>query len=251
MSNKWNLVSGFPPLEAGEAHLWRIDLTNVADLADRYTSLLSASEQADANRRRIGQVRDHFIIGRACSRILIGSALRMNPSKVNIVNGIHGKPEIPAINGHGISFNLAHSKETLLIALRRQGSVGVDVEYFDRSTDIMEVALANFTENESNSLAAVEDPKARLRTFYSYWTRKEAVGKADGRGLLVPLASFDVSFESMNSHPVHVNDSPDKEPKLYFVSDLDLGDKAAGALALESSDARIRSLIFPLQSSSW
>jgi 4'-phosphopantetheinyl transferase len=249
MSNKWNLVSDLPPLEADEVHLWRIDLADAAGLAGRYTSLLSVSEQADANRRRVGQVRDHFILGRACSRVLIGSALGMSSSKINIVKGIHGKPEIPAIDGHGISFNLAHSKDTLLIALRRQGSVGVDVEYFDRSIDIMEVALANFTENESNSLAAIADPQARLTAFYSYWTRKEAVGKADGRGLLVPLASFDVSVESMNSHPVHVKDSPDQEGKLYFVSDLDLGDTMAGALALESSEARIRSLIFPLQSS--
>jgi 4'-phosphopantetheinyl transferase len=235
MSNKWNLVSDLPPLEADEVHLWRIDLADAAGLAGRYTSLLSVSEQADANRRRVGQVRDHFILGRACSRVLIGSALGMSSSKINIVKGI--------------SFNLAHSKDTLLIAFRRQGSVGVDVEYFDRSIDIMEVALANFTENESNSLAAIADPQARLTAFYSYWTRKEAVGKADGRGLLVPLASFDVSVESMNSHPVHVKDSPDQEGKLYFVSDLDLGDTMAGALALESSEARIRSLIFPLQSS--
>jgi len=142
MSNKWNLVSDLPQLEAGEVHLWRIDLANAAGLAGRYTSLLNASEQADANRRRIGQVRDHFILGRACSRVLIGSALGMDSSEVNIVKGIHGKPEIPAIVGHGISFNLSHSKETLLIALRRQGSVGVDVEYFDRPTDLMEVAQA-------------------------------------------------------------------------------------------------------------
>jgi len=249
MSNKWSSVDDLPPLEADEAHLWRMDLADAAGLANRYTSLLSASERVEADRRRVGQTRDHFIIGRACLRVLIGNALEIDPREVGITKGIHGKPETPAIGGRGISFNLAHSKDTLLIALRRQGAVGVDVEYFDPSTDFMEVARANFTENESNSLAAIEDPTSRLRTFYCYWTRKEAVGKADSRGLLLPLASFDVSFESMNFHPVHVNESPDKKGKLYFVSDLDLGDKAAGALALESSESHIRRLIFPLQSS--
>jgi 4'-phosphopantetheinyl transferase len=109
----------------------------------------------------------------------------------------------------------------------------------------MEVAQANFTEDETNSLTALTEPKARIRTFYRYWTRKEAIGKADGRGLLLPLASFDVSPASMNSHPIRVSESRDKEGKLYFVTDLDLGDRVAGALALEASESRVKRLIFP------
>jgi 4'-phosphopantetheinyl transferase len=109
----------------------------------------------------------------------------------------------------------------------------------------MEVAQANFTENEAGSLAAITDPQARLQTFYRYWTRKEAIGKADGRGLLLPMASFDVACETMNSHPVRVTESPDSEGKLYFISDLDLGGRLAGALALESSESRVSRMIFP------
>lgn len=240
------MINALPPLEEDEVQLWRIDPAAAAGLADRYTLILSNSEQTDANRRRTGQVRDHFTIGRTCLRVLIGNALGIDPRDVTIAKGIHGKLETPTIGGRTLSFNLAHSGDTLLIALRRHGSVGVDVEHFDRSTDIMEVAQANFTENETNSLAALSDPKTRLTIFYRYWTRKEAIGKADGRGLLLPLASFDVSFESMNSHPIRVNESPDKEGKLYFVSDLDLGDGVAGALALETSESPISKLIFPL-----
>jgi 4'-phosphopantetheinyl transferase len=248
MTNQWSLVNRLPPLEDHEVHLWQVDLAGAAAQAHRCFSLLTANEQAEANRRSIGQVRDHFTIGRACVRVLIGNALRMDPREVNLSKGVHGKPEILAIEGGALSFNLAHSKNTLLIAIRRQGAIGVDVEYFDRATDIMEVAQANFTESESEILAAA-DPETRLRTFYRYWTRKEAIGKADGRGLLLPLASFDVSFEPINSRPVSVSESPSGEDKRYFVSDLDLGDGAAGALALESYEAPVRSLIFPLQSS--
>ena len=248
MTNQWNLVNLLPPLEEHEVHLWRIDLTGAAGHARRYTSLLTRGEQVEANRRSVGQVRDHFTIGRACVRVLIGNALEIDPCEVPIEKGVHGKPEIPVLGGHSISFNLAHSKNTLLIALRREGAIGVDVEYFDRSTDIMEVAHANFTKSEIKALAAA-DPETRLRTFYHYWTRKEAIGKADGRGLLLPLASFDVSFEPIHSHPVSVSESSHELDRLYFVSDLDLGEGAAGALALESHEAPVRSLIFPLQSS--
>lgn len=247
LTNPWSPAARLPALEDHEVHLWRIDLTDVASHTPRYTSLLTPEEQAEA-RRRIGQVRDHFTIGRACVRVLLGNALGVDPREVTLTKGVHGKPETPAFRGRNISFNLAHSKNTLLIALRRKGAIGVDVEYFDRATDIMEVARANFTKSEVKVLAEA-DPKTRLQTFYRYWTRKEAIGKADGRGLLLPLASFDVSLEPINTHPVPVSESPSEPGKLYFVSDLDLGDQAAGALALESYDAPVRSFIFPLQSS--
>lgn len=247
LTNQWSPVPHLPPLEDDEVHLWRIDLADVASHALRYTSLLTSEEQAEAG-RRIGQRRDHFTIGRACIRVLIGNALRMDPREIALVKGNHGKPEISAIEGVPLSFNLAHSKNTLLFAIRRKGAIGVDLEYFDRATDIMEVAHANFTERESKTLAAA-DPETRRRTFYRYWTRKEAIGKADGRGLLLPLASFDVSFEPINSRPVPVCEYPGEPGKLYFVSDLTLGEKVAGALALESYEAPVRSLIFPLQSS--
>jgi 4'-phosphopantetheinyl transferase len=246
MPNKWSLIDVPPPLENDEVHLWRIDLEGAAGLIDRYASFLSAEEQNRANRFRIEQARDHFTIGRACLRILLGNALGVTSSDVSISEGLHGKPGTPAFGGRSLSFNVAHSKNTILIVLGRQGDVGVDVEYTNRSTDTMEVARGNFTENESNSLAAIADPETRLRTFYRYWTRKEAVVKADGRGLFLPLASFDVSFESADSQPVDVNEPSTGESKLYFVSDLELGDQAVGALALESSDYRVRSLIFPL-----
>jgi 4'-phosphopantetheinyl transferase len=110
----------------------------------------------------------------------------------------------------------------------------------------MEVARCNFTEDENASLAAIADWEARTRVFYRYWTRKEAVAKADGRGLLLSLSSFDVSYDSTNLHPVRVSESADEEGKLYFVSDLDLGNEAAGAIALESPSCNVTRLIFPL-----
>ena len=245
MSNKWTLAAALPPLETGEVQLWRVDLDGITVPISRYTSLLNAAEHTHAARLRAGQTRDHFTVGRACLRILLGNTLEVDPREIGIENGAHGKPEIQAVHGHGVSFNVAHSKGTILLALNRQSAVGIDVEHIDPSTDIMEVARGNFTENESASLEAIADPELRLRTFYSYWTRKEAVGKADGRGLLLSLTSFDVASESANSQPVRVNDSTDTKEKLYFVSDLDLGKGIAGALALESSELRVKKLLFP------
>jgi 4'-phosphopantetheinyl transferase len=246
MSNKWNSIDVLPRLEDDEVQLWRIELSDSPGGLVRHYSLLSTVEQAHASRQRTSQARDLYTIGRACLRILVGNALGIPPVDVTIGIGVHGKPQTPPIDGSNISFNVAHSRNTILIALRRQGAVGVDIEYVDRVTDAMEVARGNFHENETASLEAVADPQSRLKTFYRYWARKEAIVKADGRGLLLPLTSFDVSFDSMDSQPVRVVEAGNAVGKVYFVSDLDLEDKAVAAIALESSATRIRKLTFPL-----
>ena len=246
MSNQWSLTNDLPPLESGEVQIWRIDLAGI----DRFgivSSALNAEEQVIANRRRSGRTRDHFTVGRACLRLLLGNALDVSPIQIAITEGPQGKPEI---SGSTLQFNVAHSKDTILIALTRNNPIGVDVEYLDRPTDLMDVAQANFTAGETASLQAVANPDARRKLFYTYWTRKEAIVKADGRGLLLPLTSFDVSGRSMEHHPVLVRDASDEEGKTYFLSDLDLGDHAIGALAFESSasDSHIRRLVFPVAS---
>jgi 4'-phosphopantetheinyl transferase len=246
MVSDWKQIDILPPLEAGEVQLWRIDLAGATGLHNRFTKLLSPSEQLHASRYRLDQAQVHFSVGRACLRTLLGNATRLDPLSIAITTGVHGKPEAPDLNGHRVNFNVAHSKDTILIALSREGPVGVDVEYFDRPTDIMDVAKHNFTETETSSLEAIADPQTRHRTFYRYWTRKEAVLKADGRGLIASLASFDVSFESLHQHPIRMRKSTDDQGKLFFVSDLTLGIEAAAAIALESPDYPIKQLIFPL-----
>jgi len=244
MSNQWSLTNDLPLLESGEVQIWRIDLADI-DRIGIFSSALNAEEQAIANRRRSGRTRDHFTVGRACLRRLLGNALDVSPVQITITEGPQGKPEI---KGSTLQFNVAHSKDTILIALARNNPIGVDVEYLDRPTDLMDVAQANFTEDETASLQAITGQTARRKLFYTYWTRKEAIVKADGRGLLLPLASFEVSGSSMERHPVIVRESSGEEGKTYFLSDLDLGDYAVGALALQSSECTVRRLIFPLAS---
>ncbi|MBB5315456.1 4'-phosphopantetheinyl transferase family protein [Tunturibacter empetritectus] len=246
MSSDWKQVDILPPLETGEVQLWRIDLAGATGLHNRFAPFLAPPEQLHSNRCRPGRVQDHFSIGRACLRILLGNASGLDSRSLPISTGVHGKPKLSPINGDSIAFNVAHSEDTILIALTRTGSVGVDVEYFDRSTDIMEVAQYNFTASENQCLAAIADPRSRIKTFYRYWTRKEAVLKADGRGLIASLASFDISFESVHRHPVRIGQSTDDQGKLFFVSDLTLNIEAAAAIAFESPESPVRQLIFPL-----
>ena len=58
--------------------------------------------------------------------------------------------------------------------------------------EMLDIVKAQFTPGEN--LAMINcPPESRLDLFYRFWTRKEAVLKAQGEGLLLPLDCVDVS----------------------------------------------------------
>ena len=97
-----------------------------------------------------------------------------------IVKTETGKPCLP----NGLQFSISHGGDLAVLAVSDQ-SVGVDVEPCTReaSPAVLQKVL---TENERQWLKEENGAFARL------WTRKESVMKADGRGLALAPASFEV-----------------------------------------------------------
>lgn len=90
-----------------------------------------------------------------------------------------GKPFLPG----GPSFNISHSGKLVVLAVTRQGNVGIDIEQ-KRAVVIEE--FSNFLP-ELASLNGRSDAEA-INLFFDCWTQKEAVLKGCGGGLSVPLA---------------------------------------------------------------
>jgi 4'-phosphopantetheinyl transferase len=109
----------------------------------------------------------------AVLRTLLRAQLGAEPE---IVVGPRGKP---ALAGGEIAFSIAHSGTLALIAIG-VGEVGIDVEQH-RPRDVIAIARRFFTADEV-ALVAVEP-----REFYRLWCRKEALVKARGTGLVLPL----------------------------------------------------------------
>ena len=122
-----------------------------------------------------------------------------------------GKPYAP---GYPL-FNLSHSQEMAVMAVLENGSrhpaadteggiwlisegipvrdistLGVDAEQIrERNYNVIRRA---FTENEQAWLEEASGREDKMKRFMQIWTLKEAVMKADGRGLGMDPASFDV-----------------------------------------------------------
>jgi 4'-phosphopantetheinyl transferase len=85
-----------------------------------------------------------------------------------------------------------------------------------------------------NSLASADRPAAFLRC----WTRKEAILKARGDGLMLPLDSYEVSLLP-GEPPRIVRVSPEIKPGDWSLFDVDVPDGYTAALAVEGLGWRL------------
>ncbi len=127
--------------------------------------------------------------------------------------------------------------------------MGVDLEYLDRATDALEVARNSFTGNEFRQIEGITDPDARQRAFFGCWTRKEAVVKADGRGLSLPLTAFEVPVVAYTQRTLVEVDETEAGGGCasWSLSNLELGDEIAGAFAAEVSGLAAKTWQLPLR----
>ncbi|MGH9210110.1 MAG: 4'-phosphopantetheinyl transferase family protein [Acidimicrobiales bacterium] len=101
----------------------------------------------------------------------------------------HGKPRLAGDAGH--DFNLSHSGTLVAVAVARRRRVGVDVQEVT-PVDAPGMARRFFTPAEAACVAATARVETRQRLFHELWTRKEAVLKATGAGLLGGPGRLDV-----------------------------------------------------------
>ncbi len=198
MDMGWQTPESSPPLTDGMVQVWRIRLDGPerARVLDEAYALLSAEERARAAGMRSLPRREEFIVGRGSLRYLLGRVLEVEAQALAFEQGEHGKPRLKkddygdsgfarmtAVEGGDVEFNVAHSGGVVLIALSRAGAVGVDVERVNREIEALEVARTAFHAEDVARIEIAANPAAE---FFRCWTRREAVGKADGRGLLKP-----------------------------------------------------------------
>ncbi len=169
-------------------------------------ALLDPGECARAGRFTVDHPRRIFIAARAALRRTLGKRLGRDPATLTFVLGPHGKPEFKPAGETPAStirthFNLSHSGDTIVIALAEGLELGVDVEELDRNTPTGRLARRFFTEAESHAVESADETD-RNRVFFHCWTAKEAVLKATGSGLTVPVKE------------VEVDPNPDAPPRL-------------------------------------
>ena len=144
-------------------------------------------EQERAERFRFDVDRERFILGHGLPRSVLGKYLTRDASLVRMARGPFGKPDLERKD---LRFNMSDTKDAVLIAFANKLEIGADIETMARDVDHQAVSEHYFTAPEINVINAAEHEGKRR--FLEFWTRKEAVLKASGVGIMDDLRALRV-----------------------------------------------------------
>jgi 4'-phosphopantetheinyl transferase len=198
-------------LPRNEIHLWLIDeqAVEAANVLRDYHAVISADENQRLSAINSSKRKQQFLITRVALRYILSFYLvDLLPLDIRFTVNKFGKPALEEDFNH-LQFNVSHTDGKVLIGVANKRALGVDIEYMNKSRNILKIAEHYFHSKEWNvSLMqhnSISDHE-QVRRFYKLWTLKEAFIKAEGRGFFLATDLF--YFEDCHSH----------KPKLVFTS---------------------------------
>jgi 4'-phosphopantetheinyl transferase len=242
-SEEWEIPPDQVALSEDEVHVWRVSVLQPLATIQDLRSLLSRDEIARAERFRFEKDCCRFIITHGLLRILLARYLNLpfvSASQLQFCTNAYGKPSLDLGMQDGVlNFNLSHSHELILFAFTYVRQVGVDIEYMRPDLDLESLVQHTFSPLENEMLRALP-PSERMNAFYQCWSRKEAYIKARGKGLSIPLDSFDVSLRL--GEPVALLNSREdpRETARWRMCALHPHPDYASALVVEGDDWHLR-----------
>lgn len=198
----------------GQVDVWvaLVDQACDAEPASRFDQVLTEEERRQRAKFVFEKDRRRYLVTRALVRCVLSRYLPIRPQDWRFEATHFGQPFI--VNPHpcvsGLTFNISHSDQVVLLGVTRDGQLGIDVEDLHRNVPI-DVADSFFAPGEIRQLRALP-PALQARRFLDFWTLKESYIKARGKGLSLPLDQF--GFEL------------DVEPQLRAYFDPALNDSA-------------------------
>ena len=123
-----------------------------------------------------------------------------------------------------VHVSVTHSGDVVAVAVTAEGPVGVDVEMIapGSESDHHEICPSVCSADERRFVSGRD-------AFFTFWTRKEAVLKATGHGLRLPMT--DVGVTSPEQRPALLAFPGGQVPPCRM-SDVDAGDGYRGAVAV-------------------
>ncbi len=227
MSDAWIVTEPGP---ATATQVWSVDLALSEARLARCEAWLSPDEAARADRFVRAEDRDRYRASHAALRLILARALGVAADALAFAVGPAGKPELVGAQAGALRFNLSHSGTRALVGVSFEAAIGVDVEALRPIPDALRIARAHFTPSEAEALAA-RSPEAITAIFTGLWTRKEAVVKASGTGLSLPLDRFALTLPP---EPPRLVAIAGDDPEAWSLHHLEPGPGTVGTAALHA-----------------
>ena len=197
-------------LEGAQLHLWQVPLTLDAQQNALALTLLNDRQREKHKRRREPAQQQAYLAGRYYLFSLLSLYTGLPIGQIELGYNRLNKPHI--MNSQlDLQFNYTDTRLDLknigLFAFCLGANVGVDLEARARSAEFERISTKRFTaaelnyvKNTANNDTAKGDRQVDPERCLAIWTRKEAYGKAIGKGINFTmkeqnLASMDEPYE--------------------------------------------------------
>lgn len=202
--------------------MWCIPIPT-SDCLSAAPQQLQSEEYAKAKRFRNKEQGQWWAYTRLAMRNILGSYIDTTRDHVTFSLAAKGKPKLHDQHQTPLYFNLSHCADVALLAVTKVAEIGVDVENIKHIPDIDIVAKNFFSRQEQASLLRL-DGVSKLARFYEIWTQKEAVIKANGAGLSIPLSEVDIISENSRQWTDILSTATKIAGKKYLLKQLHLAE---------------------------
>jgi 4'-phosphopantetheinyl transferase len=226
-------------LEGREIHVWMFGLDQPGGVVERLGKRLSSDELERAARFHFAVDRKRWQVCRGLLRSLLGRYVEARPEELVFRYGPRGKPYLVPVSAARIEFSVAHSANRALFAFCRDTEIGVDLEHDRPLADLAGMMQACLSAQEQVEMQELPEQQ-RSSAFFQVWVRKEALIKATGKGMMVPLREFDVGVNpegiqnELQLPAEHFSDQP------WRIIDLPTPTEFFGAMAVTGANRRVR-----------
>jgi 4'-phosphopantetheinyl transferase len=236
---RWVIAAGPATRVDRCGELLSFPLEESAAERDRLTAWLSAEERTRAARFHAGQHQRRFTVAHGRLRQILAEVLGVEPQHLQFAVGPYGKPQLTGDwERSGLQFNLSHSADRALLAWSWRRAVGVDIELWRPLHDAAALVRRYFSASEIAAWDALPS-EVREQGFFDCWTRKEAYIKAVGRGLGLPLDSFDVSLGRGSEARLQRASQVMDDGRPWSLTAIDAGPRASAALVVEGESCHV------------
>lgn len=225
-------------LKSNCVHIWRGSLLSSDIHLEKNQQLLHPEELARAQRFKFDRHRNAFITARAFLRRILSLYIGLPADDIELHTMSHGKPFVKTHKLPELRFNLSHSHERVLYAFCLDREVGIDIELIKPGYADSGIPERFFSKSEVEVLRSVE-VKRQAEAFFNCWTRKEAIIKAIGQGLSLPLSAFDVTLKPGEEARVLDMRIPEIDKNNWKIWDIKVDNAYKAALALQGDTVEL------------
>ena len=165
---------------------------------------------------------DKELISRLCGKMMLSKLLADThfDSKLTLADITYNEWAKPQVSP-AFDFNIAHSGGITICITSASHKVGVDIEEV-RSQDILPLK-EHFTPREWSVINGSDNI---TDAFYKLWVRKEALIKATGKGVFLPMNKIEALADYVNA-----------DGRLFFIYDIQIAGGYAAAIATTEHNA--------------